>query len=418
MKEDRPLPRYSESENVLLSCIAQRPDILDEENFTEEMFTFPLNLIFRKLAELATEHQSLDFYTLVSSFTPKELEEVGGREMLNEVLDSTLVPDEWRHAYGFVLEGYQRRKQIEFFLRHLDRCFDLETEWQPEAWLKFDPGIRSRPPKLKTRELFRACLDRICRKPSESGRMHLSGIKRLDQTLGYVRTGNVVVIGAQTSLGKSAMAHNIAAAACMNGASKKVAIFSMEMTRDEVCERIFAGECDIQLADIREQNIDLEKLRKMERFIGEKIPDGYPLMVIDESIQDVGAIVSMCKRFKKEHGLDLVIVDYLQLISPLTTGKETNRQIEVASVSRKLKVMAKDLDVIVVSLSQLNDQNQLRESRAIGQDADIVLYIVEPKDATKTSLREIHIMKSRNGRSKDKVEVDFFPPYASFANRE
>jgi replicative DNA helicase len=413
---DLTLPRYSDSEKMAISCIYQMPEILMEENFTEEMFDFCYAIIFRKLCELISENTKPEWDTVRTSFSPSELEEIGGIESLSSILYFALVPEEWRFHYKLLLEGYQRRKQIEFFSRHLSRCYHLGTPWEEDAWLKFDPGIHRRAPELKTREQAMLAIQEITDRTKTSGRMYLTGLDRLDQMLGYVRPGNVIVIAAQTSLGKSAMAHNIAVHASLNGNSKKVAVFSMEMTQIEVWERIFSSQCAVLMRDIREQKVSLEHRIKMEKFTHEKVPDGYPLMIVDESIQEVGEIVSRCKRYKKNYGLDLVIVDYLQLISPASAGKESNRQIEVATVSRKLKVMAKDLGVVVVSLSQLNDQNQLRESRAIGQDADVVMHIVNPEEGSKESRREIHIRKSRNGEIGN-VDVDFFPPYASFANR-
>jgi replicative DNA helicase len=112
----------------------------------------------------------------------------------------------------------------------------------------------------------------------------------------------------------------------------------------------------------------------------------------------------------------VVIVDYLQLVSPAIT-RDSSRQREVADISRRLKVLAGELEVVVIALSQLNEEGKVRESRAIGQDADVVLIIREPKDSSDTFEREISIEKSRNGPRGGKVKVDFYGEYVSFSSK-
>jgi replicative DNA helicase len=404
------------SENVVISCIFQRPEILLEQTFSPEMFSCPRNIIFLHLCELACNHDHLTLDMVFSTFSLAELAEIGGKGILQEILFYTSPVEDWRFSYKFLLEAYQRRRRMEFALKDLNRCANLEETFDPDALLKFDYGIQLRKPEEKTRALFQRVRDALFDKKAAQGLMHLSGITALDQTLGYVRPGNVIVIGAKTSLGKSAMAHNIAGHACWNGYRKNVAIFSMEMKQEEVVERLFSQICSIRMSDIRDRELSSQDGEKMDKFIATIDPDSDPLRIIDDSIQEVEEIQSRCRQIKKKGGLDLVIVDYLQLISPGLT-RDSNRQNELATISRKLKMMANDLNVIVVSLSQLNEQNQLRESRAIGHDADIVLYIVNPNGEDETSsLREIQINKSRHG-AKANIEVDFFPPYVSFSNR-
>jgi replicative DNA helicase len=413
---DKPFPYYVASEKALLSCIMQRPSILLDQNFSEDMFGFPHNFIFRHLAELATEHESLNWDMVLETFSLARLSEIGGKQTLNEVLFHCPTWEGWEFSYKLVLEAYQRRRHMEFAMTQYARCMNLDQPFDPDALVKFDPGLQPKAPESDTYSDAKAAIEQMFDKTNFETRIHLTGIKRLDQVLGYVRAGNVIVIGAQTSQGKSAMAHNIAANACWGDALKKVAVFSMEMTKDEVWERIFASKCNITMSDIRDRDLDGNDRQKMEEFVTNKLKPGeHRLTVVDETINDVAEIVSRCRRIKKRFGLDLVIVDYIQLISPAGAARNVNRQIEVASISRTLKVMARELKVVVVSLSQLNESDHLRESRAIGHDADVVLHIVEKKE-TDGSLRHIQIVKARNGATGE-VDVDFFPPYASFSDR-
>jgi replicative DNA helicase len=172
---------------------------------------------------------------------------------------------------------------------------------------------------------------------------------------------------------------------------------------------------DVPLEKIRRNDLDAEQMGKLEGFI-QSVPKEPILFMDDSPTLDIHSIVSRCRRIKRRHGLDLVVVDYLQLVSPANLRGGDNRQQQVADISRRLKMLAVELEVVVVALSQLNEQGQLRESRAIGQDADIVLLIKEGKSDDAFE-KVIKIDKNRNGASGAPVTVHFYPQYVCFSDK-
>jgi replicative DNA helicase len=411
------LPRHEECEKALLCAISLHPQILDEATFSSELFDYPRDMIFEHFAEVYTDHGVVSYSLLKASFSPDEIEAIG-REAIAEVFGFSDAWQNWKFDYDLVVDAYHRRKAYEAASDFAKKCLDQEHHFGmglEEAWLKYDLGVKKRNEDPETRVAARAAADKILDPFDHGDMMHVSGIAALDQALGFVVPGDMLVIGAQTSFGKTSLAHAMATHVAFDLQDRHVAIFSMEMKQIPVWERIFAARATVRMKDLREKSTSFEQKQKIAKFV-ETIPIGYPLVIDDSYIVDVNQILSKCRRLKRKNGLDMVIVDYLQLISPIALGKEANRQVEVAGISRKLKAMAAELNLVVVALSQLNDQGQLRESRAIGQDADFVLIIRTPPDSDEEFLREIRIEKARNG-PKGKVPVEFFGEYVSFANR-
>jgi replicative DNA helicase len=411
------LPRHEECEKALLCAIALHPQILDEAPFTSELFDIPRDMIFEHFVQVYTDHGVISYSLLRASFSPDEIEAIG-RECIAEVFGYSDIWQNWKFDYDLVLDACQRRKAYEAATDFARKCLNQEYQFGmglEEAWLKYDLGVRKRIEDPETRVAAQEAADKILNPFDHSEMMHISGIAALDQALGFVVPGDMVVIGAQTSFGKTSLAHTMAAHVAFDLEGKHVAIFSMEMKQIPVWERLFAARASVRMKDLRAKSTTFAQKEQIAKFI-ETIPIGYPLVIDDSYTVDVSAILSKCRRLKRKNGLEMVIVDYLQLISPAAAGKESNRQIEVASISRKLKSMATELDLVVLALSQLNDQGQLRESRAIGQDADFVLIIRTPQDTDEEFLRQICIDKARNG-PRSRVEVDFFGEYVSFADK-
>jgi replicative DNA helicase len=251
------------------------------------------------------------------------------------------------------------------------------------------------------------------RKPGQ-GMLEVSNIRALNLAVGCLLPGDEVVIGAETSFGKTALAMHFVAHLCFGAQRKKVAIYSMEMRKQSIWERVFAAMAEVPLENIRRNDLDQIQLGKIENLI-QTVPKGHYVFMDDNPTLDIRSIVSRCRRLKKKHGLDAVVVDYLQLVSPANLKATANRQQEVADISRRLKMLAVELDVVVIALSQLNEAGQLRESRAIGQDADIVMSIVEGDNRDSTD-KKIVITKNRNGPKGDPITIKFQPKFVSFGN--
>jgi replicative DNA helicase len=211
------------------------------------------------------------------------------------------------------------------------------------------------------------------------------GIDALDNALLPVEAGYQVVICAGTSGGKSALASQ----AVLASTNKRFAVFSMEMPWRSLVARMFSTEGKIHFSSLRQGK--LNKLEFQRLHEAKKRMVNREIWIEDDQPIDVRAIAAKCRSFKRD-GLDAIVVDYLQLVTPSSSRRDTNREREVAEISRSLKSLAMELNLVVIALSQLNDAGQLRESRAIGQDADIVLKICQDNDGG-----SIQVGKQRNG---------------------
>lgn len=415
------LPFSEDLEMALLSSVAKNPAIMDELAFRHDMFYIPANaLIYQHLAETYTEHGEIDWHLFVASFPLAELSECGGMQGLNRVWECMPTASAYRYYYDQVKELYQKREGWRV-------CNDLMNNLLDKDFSPKDGSIQDaiekglskialdQPvPDIPLREDLQNSLDNIRKRKPGKGMLELSNIRALNLAVGCVLPGDEVVIGAETSYGKTSLAINFVNHLCFGEQKKRVAVFSMEMRKQSIHERIFAAMNDVPMEKIRRNELDEEQLQKLEGFI-QSVPKEPVLFMDDSAVLDIHSIVSRCRRIKKRYGLDLVVVDYLQLVSPANIRSD-NRQQAVADISRRLKMLAVELEVVVVALSQLNEQGQLRESRAIAQDADIVL-LIKDGDSEDSFEKKIEINKNRNGPTGHPVRVHFFPQYVCFADK-
>jgi replicative DNA helicase len=255
-------------------------------------------------------------------------------------------------------------------------------------------------------------IDRLLNPRAEDYQLEIAPIRALNLALGRVASKEMVVIAAETSFGKSALALNMACHLALGSQKRKVALFSFEMSKESILQRLISGELSIPLNAIRSRQLSPEQIQQIREF-----HDTMPLeriIVLDDCFSmDSTDIAARCRQLRARGPLDVVIVDYLQLINPGSRW-EGNRQQEVAQMSRRLKLLAHELNMVVIALSQLNDDGKLRESRAIGQDADIVLLIQEAADSEDTFERHIVIDKCRNAARNTRVKVAFHGDYVTF----
>lgn len=250
-----------------------------------------------------------------------------------------------------------------------------------------------------------------------------SGIGQIDAITGGWQKSDLVILAARPSVGKTALATSMALSAAIAG--KKVAIFSIEMSAEQVGSRLLSSASGIPLAAIRNGGIDLVQLSELEQWADTLSKLN---IYVDDAPAATPAIVrSKCRKIAAERGVDLVIVDYLQLMSPDKGSKDANRVNEVADISRALKALARELDVPVIALSQLSRSSEyresgeprlsdLRDSGAIEQDADMVLMLWRKEQPDFTKLSEVvscKIAKHRNGPT-GVCDLEFVKSTASF----
>lgn len=253
-----------------------------------------------------------------------------------------------------------------------------------------------------------------------------TGYVDLDRRLGGLQPANLVIIGGRPGSGKTSLGLGIAAHAAMEG-STPVLIVSLEMSREEVGERLVAGEAKVDLSLLRNGRLSEQHWTAVTRAVGRVGP--APLVIDDDPGATIFDVRARARRLKSSSGLGLVVVDYLQLMVG-RSGAES-RQVEVAEISRGLKLLARELGVPVVALSQLSRNLEsradkrptladLRESGSLENDADVVLMVYRdqlyhPNSADKGTA-EISVAKHRNGPTGAPIRLSFLEPYARFAN--
>lgn len=250
----------------------------------------------------------------------------------------------------------------------------------------------------------------------------LTGLSLLDAYLDGLRRGQLVIVAARTSMGKSALALTIASNVAFDVGGGGILYFSFEMPRDELMRRLLAMRCNIPLSAINARDINAREMTRLEDF-GQRL-DGCPLHINDEPDMRVSQIAAYCRRHQRRHGLDLVVVDYLQQIE--ADDERESRERQVARMTRQLKLLARQLKVPVVCCAQLNRESEntkdrrpklhhLRESGAVEQDADIVLLIHRENPESDAGEAEILVAKNRNGK-RGTATVAWVGMYTRFDN--
>lgn len=254
-----------------------------------------------------------------------------------------------------------------------------------------------------------------------------TGFSELDYMTAGLQPSDLILIAARPSMGKTAFALNIAENVCLKN-KKGVAVFSLEMSSDQLVNRLLSQESHVDSKLIRNGNVsptDWEGIIEGASIIGES-----KLIIDDTPGISIGELRSKCRKYKAENkDLSLIIIDYLQLMTG--PGRRESRELEISSISRSLKSLARELKVPVVALSQLSRAvekredhrpmlSDLRESGAIEQDADVVMFLyrdeVYNKDTDKKNVAEVIIAKQRNGPI-GTTELVWLPNLTKFANK-
>jgi replicative DNA helicase len=414
------LPFHEDIEQGLICSMMRNAEIIDEcRSLPEEAFYIPkFQLLFRTLKNFRDSRQPIDFHFLKKHLGDSgQLQEVGGVEGLNETWEFVPSWVLWRDYLAKVKDEYRRRSvilachKLEGQMR--DRTLESGAsirEVAEETLTRLAISTMQRPKTMK--DVMLDVCARIEERKENPGISGITfGLVGLDRIIGGVQPGEVVTVGAETSGGKSAFAMQTIVSAAKQG--KPSAVFSLEMSARDLGLRMIANEG---------QKISVRQMRNPEGLTDAQIRDvqrtatqlaNLPIYFDDDFDFDVDTMVSRCRQLKAKHNLELVIIDYLQLVRGPIRRRDATREREVAEVSRRLKEMARELNLVVLSLSQLNDDGLLRESRAIGQDSTIVL-IVKTFNASRDEEKTIEIAKHRDGPGREKITVHFNGPFVRF----
>jgi replicative DNA helicase len=418
---ERPLPHNLEAERSILGAVLLDNHALNAavERLRSEDFFLPQHrCIFERMVQLAEKQQAIDTITLMEDLIRSgQLEAAGGVAYLSQLADGLPRVTNVDHYARIVKEKAILRSLIYSASAIQEQALaagddaDVILDRAESAIFQLAED-RVKAGLIGVKDLVKEGFDRLEKIFSEGRRITglATGYAGLDNETAGLQPSELVILAARPSMGKTALALNIAENVALRQ-RQPVAIFSLEMSKESLLLRLLASEARVDAHKFRTGHMNHDDWGKVTRTLA--VLGEAPLWIDDSASSTVLEMGAKARRLKRDRGLSLMIVDYLQLVVSTHTGRGTNRQEEVSSISRSLKALAKELKVPIVVLSQLTRAPEreerkpqladLRESGAIEQDADVVLFINRP-NFYKTDLpeedrakAEIIIAKQRNG---------------------
>ena len=439
---DAPVPPHSvEAEQAVLGGLLIDPGAYDnvaDQLIAQDFYRHDHELIYTAIAVLAGDAKPCDVVT-VSQHLERigKLEAAGGLAYLSSIARDTPTAANVRSYADIVRERSLLRQLIRagtdiasaVYVNDGQTARELVDQAEQKVFEIAEGSFRKRDGAVAVRTLLPAVIDQIDEWHNNPDKLRglPTGFTDFDKLTGGLRAGDLVIIAGRPSMGKTTLAVNMAEYAAVNPGSKaSVAIFSMEMPSEQVITRMLASIGGVPLNSLRTGKITDDD---WVRITGATSQLSEAKIYVDETpALNPTEIRARARRVKREHGLDLVVVDYLQLMQ--VPGTNENRATEIAEISRGLKALAKELQVPVIALSQLNRgveqrehkrpvMSDLRESGALEQDADMILLIyreeVYDKNTTKKGIAEIDLVKHRNGET-GMFYLTFQGQYTRFAN--
>ncbi|MDP5276058.1 replicative DNA helicase [Chengkuizengella axinellae] len=433
---DRIPPQNIEAEQAVIGAI-----LLDSEALItaleiikeDDFYKTSHQRIFEVIVSLGEEQEPIDLVTVTARLQDKQwLEDIGGVSYLSELANAvptsanvdyyakiieekSILRRLIRTATQIVSNGYTSSEDISNLLGEAEqKILEISNRRQNNGFIAIKDVLM---------DVFEQVEFLYNHKGGLSGVP--SGFTDLDKMTTGFKPNDLIIVAARPSVGKTAFALNIAQNVGVRS-KETVAIFSLEMSASQLVQRIICAESNVDAGRLRTGALEEDDWEKMTMAIGAL--SEAKIFIDDSPGLTVSEIRSKCRKLKKEHGLGIILIDYLQLIHG--RGNGDNRQQEVSEISRNLKALARELEVPVIALSQLSrgvEQRQdkrpmmsdLRESGSIEQDADIVAFLYRDdyydKESEKKNIIEIIIAKQRNGPV-GTVELVFMKHYNKFVN--
>lgn len=440
----RELPYNKEAEQAVIGSILSNAvesagdavEILRADDF----YFVAHRMIFSAIVELFNDNSAIDFVTVGNKLAQKdELDSCGGVNYLRDI--ALGVPTTRHIAYysGIIRDCSLMRKLIECSTKIANEAYDSADD--PSVVLdkaeQLIFGVSSSNEKKdisRINDILYEAYQIIVENSQKNSELtgYDTGYKELNKRCGGFHGGELIIIAGRPGMGKSSFAVNIAEYMTINK-NLPVAMFNLEMPREQIVNRILCSQARVDSSKIRNGTLDSDDWLKISETL-HKI-EVAPLFIDDTATITVSQIRAKCRRIKHKHGLAMVVIDYLQLMQNTDSAsgrRNENRQNEVSDISRSLKILSKELEVPVIALSQLSRATEsrsdkkpmlsdLRESGAIEQDADMVLFLYREsyhnKETANPHMAECIVAKNRNG------ETGSFPlgwegEYTKFSNVE
>lgn len=440
----RQLPSSLEAEQAILGGMLVYPkvvgDVKDHDLTADDFFHENHQRLFRTMTYLIDQGQPVEPVGLITRLNDThELNLVGGADYILKLTENAISSVNATTYIEVIKSRAQVRKLIETAQKIEAEGFEnikSLDELMDDAERKILDVTRQRRTTdfRSSGDILNTVMDRI--QMLRSNKEKITGIKTgyvdLDHTTNGFQRGDLIILAARPSVGKTAFALNIALQSSLRNPGA-VAIFSLEMPCEQLMQRILSAKSEVYSDKIRSGYISNEEMVRIQEACNEIRKT--KIYIDDSAVIKMGDIFSKCRKLKSEQGLDMIIIDYLQLISASSRSNSDNRQQEVSEISRSLKALARELDVPVIALSQLSrgvesrqDKHpmlsDLRESGSIEQDADIVMFLYRDSYQKKEEEAEnavdpvdVDIAKHRNGATR-RFQLMFAKNINAFFNPE
>lgn len=432
-------PHSIEAEQAVLGGLMLAPDSWDrvaDRLVEEDFYRREHRLIFRAIGDLSARGMPYDAVTLGDWFQTQGLDEmVGGAAYVVELANSTPSAANISAYADIVRDRSVLRQLIDAGTRIAGDAFqpagrqttELVEEAERSVFRIAEAGARGRKGFTSMREAVRDAFQILHERYENRGAVTglPTGFTDLDELTAGLQNSDLIIVAARPAMGKTAFSMNMAENVALR-TKKAVAVFSMEMPASQLAFRLIASLGRIDQKHLRTGDLEEEEWPRVTNAIA--LLSEARIFIDDTPALSPGELRSKARRLKREHDLGLIVIDYLQLMQ--VPGNRENRATEISEISRNLKALAKELNVPVVALSQLNRSLEqrtdkrplmadLRESGAIEQDADVIMFIYRDEyyhpESQEKGLAEIIIGKQRNGPT-GVVKLAFLGKYTKFEN--
>lgn len=432
----RVMPHSVEAEQSVIGAMIMDRDavtVATEMLTVEDFYQKQYGILFEAMAELYAENKPIDLITLQNRLREKDVPpEISSLEFVSDMITTVPTSANVRYYAEIVSEKAQMRRLIKANEDIAAACY-AGTERVEDIFEEAEKRIfqvlqrKSNDDFVPIKEVVLNALDRIEAASRSKGSVTglATGFIDLDYRTSGFQPSDLILIAARPSMGKTAFALNIAEYMAFHS-GLTVAVFSLEMSKEQLVNRLFSLESRVDAQLLRNGNLSDSDWTNLIEAAG---TIGRSNLIIDDTPGiSVAELRSKCRKFKLEHNLGIIMIDYLQLMQG--SKRAESRQQEISDISRSLKEIARELQVPVVALSQLSRAveqrpdhrpmlSDLRESGAIEQDADVVMFIYRDDyynhDTDKKDVAEIIIAKQRNGPI-GTIELAWLPRFTKFAN--
>ena len=437
------LPNNLESEQSVLGCVLLDQDAQMDILTTlkpDDFYSESHKKIFGAMQTIFSKNIPVDFVTLTNELeVEKKLDEVGGIDYVTFLTNSVPSAANFRHYVDIVLSNAVRRNLIKAGQKIVENTFETANEkeaMQSAEKIVFDLSQNESGSDLELVGKPGGTLTRVLSELSflaeNQGRMRglPTGFRDFDALTNGLQKSALIILAARPGVGKTSFAMNIATHVAVEE-NKKVAVFALEMSGEQLMQRSLASLAKVNLAKVLNGTMDQEEWKRV--WTAEKKLAQSGLYLCDSSVTTPLDIISKCRKLKMTEGLDLIVIDYLQLMSSGKSNRE-NRTQEITEITRMLKVTAKELDVPIILLSQLSRMveqredhrpvlSDLRESGSIEQDADIVMFLYNPEKYNDVMLKDepgtvyLLVQKHRSGATGE-IKLKWLAEITTYTNAE